>query len=597
MTDKHSTFLPPHAPPVLLAPEPMAHSPEAWSPFHNHVNFKFAHHHFVHAQSSIPEVDFELDLWRAKVLATSMGAYGCGVFQTSPSRCHTSKKYHVVLWDIQGKQNKIAKDQHAHGSMFVPWIAGSDKMTVSIATGHQEYHPVYASPGDLTNTALLPIAFLAIPKTSKSQAKKPKYQAFVHQLYHASLAAVFELLCACTTGTKPDIVHCPDGHYQCVIYGLGPYITDYPEQVWLSCVVSGWCAKDMNFLDDLDAPNAQPWTERKMDYIINNFNPKIAWDDFRVCSDVIPFTRDFPQADIHKLMLLDLLHQVIKGTFKDHLVEWIMDYINLAHHPKCTLEILKDIDQRISAVPAYPGLQQFPDGCNFVQWTGNDSKALMKHNSHTPNSLELMSKTLEEYHYYCKIFIETGVHSSISLPKQHALVHYIPSICLFASLNGLCSLITESKHIKAVKEPWRQSNHYEALMQMLYFYIYKPCPDTWFPISTSSSLGLAPRYRYLSARPFVTHIAKLIAMYCHLTVRGMMVSSTFSYQVMMASGEEMEETVDSDEELNDDERIPTDEHGACLSWLELGNSKSRLDSESNNNSNIRDLHELKIMKK
>ncbi|KAF5366755.1 hypothetical protein D9758_006522 [Tetrapyrgos nigripes] len=23
----------------------------------------------------------------------------------------------------------------------------------------------------------------------------------------------------------------------------------------------------------------------------------------------------------------------------------------------------------------------------------------------------------------------------------------------------------------------------------LYFYIYKPCPDTWFPILTSSSLG------------------------------------------------------------------------------------------------------------
>ena len=37
--------------------------------------------------------------------------------------------------------------------MFVPVIAGSDKTTVSVAMGHQEYHPVYMSPGNLTNTA------------------------------------------------------------------------------------------------------------------------------------------------------------------------------------------------------------------------------------------------------------------------------------------------------------------------------------------------------------------------------------------------------------------------------------------------------------
>jgi len=58
-----------------------------------------------------------------------------------------------------------------HRAMFVPIIAGSDKTTVSVATGHQEYHPVYMSPGNLTNTAhhahgsaFLPVMFLLIPK-------------------------------------------------------------------------------------------------------------------------------------------------------------------------------------------------------------------------------------------------------------------------------------------------------------------------------------------------------------------------------------------------------------------------------------------------
>jgi hypothetical protein len=32
----------------------------------------------------------------------------------------------------------------------------------------------------------------------------------------------------------------------------------------------------------------------------------------------------------------------------------------------------------ISAVPPFPGLRRFPDGRDFAQWTGDDSKALMK---------------------------------------------------------------------------------------------------------------------------------------------------------------------------------------------------------------------------
>lgn len=55
--------------------------------------------------------------------------------------------------------------------MFVPVVAGSDKTTVSVATGHQEYHLLYVSPGIFTNTArrghgnaFLPLAFLPIPK-------------------------------------------------------------------------------------------------------------------------------------------------------------------------------------------------------------------------------------------------------------------------------------------------------------------------------------------------------------------------------------------------------------------------------------------------
>jgi hypothetical protein len=59
-----------------------------------------------------------------------------------------------------------------HGATFVPIVAGSDKMTVSAATGHQQYHPVYISPGNITNmaqwahgSAVLPVVFLPILKS------------------------------------------------------------------------------------------------------------------------------------------------------------------------------------------------------------------------------------------------------------------------------------------------------------------------------------------------------------------------------------------------------------------------------------------------
>lgn len=57
--------------------------------------------------------------------------------------------------------------------MLVPVILGADKTTVSVATGHQEFHPVYLSLGNLHNNmrrahgdAVLPIAFLSIPKST-----------------------------------------------------------------------------------------------------------------------------------------------------------------------------------------------------------------------------------------------------------------------------------------------------------------------------------------------------------------------------------------------------------------------------------------------
>ena len=82
-------------------------------------------------------------------------------------------------------------------------------------------------------------------------------------------------------------------------------------------------------------------------------------------------------------------------------------------------------------------------------------------------TLDNLDDALKRFHTHRKIFQECGVRIDFNLPRQHSLIHYHHLIREFGAPNGLCSSITESKHIKAVKEPWRRSNHFNALGQML----------------------------------------------------------------------------------------------------------------------------------
>jgi TorA maturation chaperone TorD len=51
-------------------------------------------------------------------------------------------------------------------------------------------------------------------------------------------------------------------------------------------------------------------------------------------------------ADVHELIVPDLLHQVIKGVFKDHLVTWVEEYLLYIHQHNADKvnQILDDID-------------------------------------------------------------------------------------------------------------------------------------------------------------------------------------------------------------------------------------------------------------
>ncbi|TFY56536.1 hypothetical protein EVJ58_g7581 [Rhodofomes roseus] len=323
--------------------------------------------------------------------------------------------------------DRIAEDPTTHGSMFVPIIVGSDKTTVSVATGQNEYYPLYVSIGNVSNSvrrahrnAVRIVAFLAIAK------------------------------------------------YRC----------------------PGHC----HHLDDgfTQGRRSQELTEE----LVRRLDAKQLWEEYGIVANVIPYTNDFPRADIHEILSGDLLHQLIK-PFKDHGVDWTIEYLKIEYGEARAAEILDEIDRRIAAMPPFVGLRHFHQGRNFKQWTGDDSRALMKiwlaaikglvpreivcmtreylefayrirHPIQTDTKLDECEAHLAQYHHHREFLRHAGVRpEGFSIPRQHSHGHMPRHTWNFGALYGLCTSLTESKHIKAVKEPWRRSNRYRALGQML----------------------------------------------------------------------------------------------------------------------------------
>ena len=102
-----------------------------------------------------------------------------------------------------------------------------------------------------------------------------------------------------------------------------------------------------------------------MDGLVHNLDSRTLWIEYGIDDDIIvrhfivmlicypslilhsqPFTSDFPRGNIYEMISPDLLHQLIKGTFKDHLVTWICQYLVIQHGERHAGAILDDIDRR-----------------------------------------------------------------------------------------------------------------------------------------------------------------------------------------------------------------------------------------------------------
>ena len=82
---------------------------------------------------------------------------------------------------------------------------------------------------------LQPVLTNLVYLAGRESSQDPHFHNFRCQLLHSSLAKMLEPL-------RPGMTK-HDGHFQWAVYGIGPYIADYPEQALLACVVQNWCPR------------------------------------------------------------------------------------------------------------------------------------------------------------------------------------------------------------------------------------------------------------------------------------------------------------------------------------------------------------------
>ncbi|KAF7296170.1 hypothetical protein HMN09_01085500 [Mycena chlorophos] len=300
----------------------------------------------------------------------------------------------------------IARDEDTHGALFVPVILGSDKTTVSIGTGNTEFWPLYGGIGNTFNSTrrahrdgIALLAFLAIPKTTREYAKSNDFRKFRRQLFHSSIRRVLDSLKEYMT--KPKVTRCADRYFRRAIYGIGPDISDYPEQCLITCVVQGYCPICLSPATDLDQKT---------------------WDNHGVVGDIVVSALHVARCSLLTSARSSHLPRTClaptstssspstSSTNSSRVPLRIMSStgsrrtFNTVHEPADAKRILADIDRGIGVAPPFPGLRRFPVGRGFKQWTGNDSKGLMKVYipaiaGHVPNEMLQAVSALVEFCY------------------------------------------------------------------------------------------------------------------------------------------------------------------------------------------------------
>ncbi|KAG9082073.1 hypothetical protein FRC06_005256 [Ceratobasidium sp. 370] len=375
---------------------------------------------------------------------------------------------------------------------ILPIILSSDKTGLTTLPNGKQAWPVYVTIGNIdkeirrqpSKRAMILLGYLPVPSTLSEAMDEGR---IAWELFHKCMSVMVEpLIKASRDGVE---VMCSDAGVRRCYPFLAAYVADHPEQCLVSCTTrcplceettEGWgeLGKAAPLRTKASTLRALEEAEVGIKMGVNSLGLRTVW----------PFWADLPHINLAAAITPDLLHQLHRGMFLDHLVPWCRDLMGV-----------EEMDRRFKGMTRYQGARHFSNGISGVsQWTGREAKEMARvflsiidgavpvkavraaralinfmFLAHSPSltsqELRMMDGLLATFHANKEVFRrrKNGTVRNFNLiRKLHMVRHYPWSTTELGAPDGFNTEATERLHIPLSKEPYRASNKVDPTEQM-----------------------------------------------------------------------------------------------------------------------------------